>query len=306
MENIPKSILLRNQLTDCRGYHLVNRINQFYLTNYIFTKNYEELLTIIKKQIEPSYSIELMKYENRKECEKFQIKTIRLLHNYITSAISLVDHTRVFVREVYSQNESFMIEYDDKIKETFANNPLSIFIKCFRQYIQHFQTPIIATVTNITDNEEDLETKIVISKKTLLNFTGWKTLAKSYIDSIENNLDIESTIKQYDTLVNGFYSWFENRQSEIHKKDFDEMSQINIRMLDAQIEELIKTFIKSAQPEVNSFIKEISKYMNEIESKLFLKTQREGQLMYIFSIAQRRNIKLTDKEKITFKQKYSH
>jgi hypothetical protein len=301
----PESTLLKIRLEKSNGYLLKQRINQFYLTTYIFDKNFTELTTHIEKQVEPVNALRLNHYEQRKELEILQLETLRFLHNYITSAISLIDHTRIYINELYSDNKPFLAEYQNKIDSAFTNNPLAVFIKSFRQYIQHYQTPLISTVSNLTDNLEELNTQIVISKEDLLLFSGWKYLAKSFIIQLEKNLDINLTIQQYHNLVKEFYKWFQTRQTELHRADFEEMKEINKEMLIAQIEELAYAYLDIENYKTTDFIKEICRYMGDFEKKVFENADKNLQFEYIKSILKKNKIALSKKELIKFKIKFN-
>jgi hypothetical protein len=305
LNEVPKSIKLKGKLKECQGYKITNKINQFYLTYYIFNKNFIDLTSLIEKQIEPKNSIRLRESANRKELESLQFETIRLLHNYIAAALSLIDHTRIFVNELYDTDKNFLKEYQDKIHETFINDPLCVFVKSFRQYVQHFQTPLISTVTNLTDKPELLNTRITISKEMLLSFSGWKSLAKAYIDSLNKELDVYEMAINYNEVVKTFYNWFQKRQLEIHKSEFEEMHNIKERLFDAEIEELLFTYINYEECTTSYFIRELVRYMPDIEKKIFLDSLQNDQLNYIYSIAEKKNIALTRKQKTKLKLKYS-
>jgi hypothetical protein len=163
---------------------------------------------------------------------------------------------------------------------------------------------LISTISNLTDNPQELITKIVIPKNELLLFSGWKSLAKVFIQKLDGDLDITSTVYRYHNLVKEFYRWFQGRQRELHKAEFEEMKDINQKMLDAQIEELVYTYMNSDDYETVPFIKEICRYMGDIESKAFANASKSSQLEYILSILKKKKINLTKKELTKFKIKY--
>lgn len=302
---IPRSISLKDKLKQSKGFEITNRINKFSLTHYIFKKNFDDLIAIIKKQTEPKNSMRLREFDHKKEFEELQFETIRLLHNYISSVLSLIDHTRVFVRELYSNNQSFAEEYQKKVTDTFTSNPICVFVISFRQYIQHYQTPLISTVSNLTDDPELLNTRITISKEQLLAFSGWKSHAKIYIANLDKELDVLRIIEDYNEIIKEFYRWFQERQREIHKPEFEEMRKINIKMLDAQIEELIFCYINYEECKTPYFFRELTRYMSDIEKKVFIDSTKKDQLNYIYSIAEKKKIHLTKKQKTALKIKYS-
>jgi len=63
----------------------------------------------------------------------FQLEIVCLLHNYLASAKTLIDHTRILVEELY-KNTDFWAEYEARKKETFIDSPLAQFVQNLRNY----------------------------------------------------------------------------------------------------------------------------------------------------------------------------
>jgi hypothetical protein len=215
-----------SKIKNSKGYAIEQKINQIYLTKYIFKHNYLVLQKHFEDQLEPQQAFRLAHAAHRGELRAIQLETIRHLHNFIAAALSLIDHNRRFQRKLFKGNEPFIIEYQSEIDKTFKDKQLPTFIVCFRQYVQHYQSPKIANVNNLVDKAEDIRSKIVISKKDLLIFSGWTAPAKQFIRELESELDVVATINAYYQLVFDFQAWFEQRQAQIFKPELDELNAL--------------------------------------------------------------------------------
>lgn len=299
---IPDTIRLYNEFKESKGYIINQKLNQFYLTNYIFSRNYEDLKNIIKEQTIPEKAEKLLS-EERSKSQDLQMETLRALHNYLASAISLIDHTRNFVNDVNSQNKTFLEEYKLKIDSHFVKNELAQFIVSFRQLLQHYKTPLIAMINDLTDDPRKLNTRIVISKVSLKEFSGWRSLAKKYIEKIEDELNLLEVSKQYFDLVNEFYIWFYNKQKDNFKSEFDEMLQLRRLAILARIKKLIKDLIRYDTP-ISDFENQLYDCITDLEVKVYQNLDNEQKFKYIMSVCRTNNITLTVQEVKKIRKKY--
>lgn len=295
---------LFKQLKSSEGYKLSQKIRRFSLTTYTFNQNYIELSKNLREQQEPHNAYRLMHKEHRDELELIQLETVRMLHNFIASAFSLVDHTRVFCRDLYKEPHPFMSEYQTMVDSTFKVNPLAMFVKDFRQYVQHFQSPAIAIVSNLTDNPSDINARVVIAKDILLQFSGWNAPAKIYIEQIGKELDVQTMAEDYYSLVLGFYNWFQKRQQEVHKVEFEELEFLDKEIITAKLSELIFQMISSDTYNKETFKKEIRGYMGAIEKEHFDSITPQQQIDFIISALQFRGISFTAEEETSIRIKY--
>jgi hypothetical protein len=295
---------LNDRLKKSKGYEILNKINQFNFTRYIFDNNFKDLEIHIKKLMDPNTASRFQKSSNRQENDSLQLEILRYLHNFIASAISLIDHTRIFINDLYKETDPFYKEYCEKVNEDFKENPLAAFIKDLRQYIQHYQTPIIAFVSNITDDINKLNAKIVIEKSALLKFSGWNARSKKYINEIEKDLDILIVTKQYHTLVSTFYDWLQRRQKEIYKNEFNEFDKLRKQLYAVNLEEIVLRFIKSENYSKESFISEFQSFLGDTEKKYFNNVSQELQIEFVLGGIELNNIKLKFEQIQRFKKKY--
>ncbi len=70
------------------------RFNHFTLSFEIFVGNYADLKRVLEYHDDPRNSNDLAPLRNRYQVEKLYRDVRHYLHNYVASALSLVDHTR--------------------------------------------------------------------------------------------------------------------------------------------------------------------------------------------------------------------
>lgn len=215
------------KLKSLDGWKIGKKIENFGTSIFIFQGNFEELMNQIELFKKPS-SLILQDVRNDDELNKVFELVTRLLHNYLSSAFTLVEHTRIFVRELYSKEEfsEFKSEYDSKIKTGFAENPLHRFMQELRNYTLHKELPIVGCTLNLNEIKADL----IIDFSKLRNNFDWSSLAKEYIASKGEDEKLENTILEYFNLVLDLHDWLYKRQLEIHSKEFKEANDLRERI----------------------------------------------------------------------------
>ena len=216
---------LLKELENMPEYKLLGRIRHFRTSLAIFHGNYQELIHHLKIHNDIKVSLPLMDVNKRQDLHAYQIEITRFLHNYIASSFSLIEHARNHYKELYLTNGKFT-DYQIEIDNRFTNNSLAVFIKDFRQYLQHYTLPGLSTRLNFSKDANDFEMTIRIPLRSLKIFSGWHSLAKKYIASFTDDINLIQLVQQYHEHIEGFYTWFVKRQNEIHAEDFDKIKSI--------------------------------------------------------------------------------
>ena len=97
----------------------------------VFNGNYGELRRYLEHLNDPKESLFIYSSEQRENLELLLEETSRLFHNFLASAKLLVDHTRVIVNRLYS-NQEFIKKYQEKLDRDIANNPIQKFVHKLR------------------------------------------------------------------------------------------------------------------------------------------------------------------------------
>ncbi|HAT14472.1 MAG TPA: hypothetical protein DCS91_13710 [Microcoleaceae bacterium UBA11344] len=188
----------------------------------VFNKNYNELIRYLEHLNNPRESLFMYSSEQRENLERLIDETSRLFHNFLASAKSLVDHTRNIVKRLYS-NQEFIKEYDAKLAEDIANNSVQQFVQRLRNYTQHYILPIPAL--QIEFAEEDIEMSVRLDVEILKQWDGWGS-SRSYLEQLEDSLCLISLSNEYFFLIQNFYQWLTERQTQLHQSDFDNLQKM--------------------------------------------------------------------------------
>src|SRR5438046_2485928 len=91
---------------------------------YVFDQNYQQIKSFIAYINEPE-RIFTLKHDIQ-EMHNLLYEIARLLHNFIASAKSLVEYTRILMRGRYAAMD-FYAPYLDEVRTRFVNNHLAGF-----------------------------------------------------------------------------------------------------------------------------------------------------------------------------------
>ena len=121
---------------------LFKRLKVHELGHRIFLTNFDEWQRSIDTKCpnDPMALIQMM--QDRSWVEPYLVEVTRTLHNFVASALTLVDTTRVVYDELYAPKNT-LIEYQDEIDSRFIKDGNAQFIKGLRQFCQHYRLPLV-------------------------------------------------------------------------------------------------------------------------------------------------------------------
>lgn len=218
------------RLKECEGEKVSHKIEELHATFFIFSENRKQLLTAISAFEDPPNITTLWRVENRLALRRFHKEIARLLHNYLASAATLIDHTRIFAQDLY-QDKPFYEEYKKKIDDTFKTSELAGFIKGLRNWMLHKGlAPTLARLSGEGTTTSSPLSAIVLSYEKLKTWDRWDTRAKAYIANLNSDLKLHTIVLSYGSLVESFYEWLENRIQEIHASAFQELDELQAQL----------------------------------------------------------------------------
>lgn len=206
------------------GMKYLNQIHARSFSLNIFKMNALELMEATRKVRDPDQGLALMSQANKEAGQQAHRELSRHIHNFVASAKTLVDHTRVFIEEHYAAT-SVISSYKAQISSTFANDPVSKFVHDLRNYMLHKGLPnshMFLTFKQDPENPErgaELMTGIRLDTSSLLEWSGWTAPAKQYIDGAGEHINIHQFVEEYFVRVNRFHSWLEALLREHHAAD---------------------------------------------------------------------------------------
>ena len=238
--------ILKKKINSSSGYQITQEMNSLNDSVRVLNANYVE----IKNHLQ-NFQKDYKKINGNSLHPNLENK--RLIHNYLASSISLVDHTRIHIKLIHKEKE--FSDYQPMIEKTFIKNPLCVFIKDFRQYLQHYRLPEIsfqAYAFNIK-----LKWSIIISTSELEKFSGWKKESKVFIKNKNPRLDLLDVAENYQNVVNDFYNWFTKTQKEIFTEEIKKFEQLKIEMKNLKISYLTSNLILNIYKSFYAFEKEL-------------------------------------------------
>jgi len=200
-----------------------SRLKTLTINYYVFDKNYESLKEPLKMMKDPKVFLKVWDQKNPTKLEIIQYDVVRRLLNYLSSAMSLKEYTRILI-EFWYKDTSFEKDYKKEIETRFKGNAVVGFIEELRNYSLHYSLPISFPQFSIDLHSRAIEHKFLISKKSLLNWSGWKTKARPYLDAQSDEIDMEKLIEKYYEIVSSFHHWLYDQILFIHKDDIEWIS----------------------------------------------------------------------------------
>ncbi|MCE1169661.1 MAG: hypothetical protein LWX70_16400 [Sphingobacteriia bacterium] len=235
-----KSTDLRNaiqkKIDHSAGFKFLNQTHARSFSYNIFKMNALEAQEAIDKVSHPDCGLQLMSQDNQEEGQQAHRELSRLLHNFVAASKTLVDHTRVFIKEKY-ENTCISSEYQNQINQTFVNSPVSKFVHDLRNYMLHKGLPNSHMYIEFTqdptkpENGDELKSGFRLDTKSLLKWENWHQLAKEYIKDAGEYIDLNEVITDYCALVERFYLWLDDRLNKYHQNDITELNNLKMQAM---------------------------------------------------------------------------
>jgi hypothetical protein len=197
---------------------------------FVFAGNARELLVRIEQVENRAVARRLWDMDNREKFNLIQKDTMRLVHNFLAGAFTLIEHTRVVTRELY-KGLAFEQEYGAKLQEVFAASDLAAAVKGLRHWMTH-RGPVPVSF-QLTFPDGASKCLVVLDPAQLRSWDGWTGQAKAFIGGLTASPPLRTMVEEYMKLVEGFYLWLQQRMEEIHAAAF-----LEVRELQERLEEL--------------------------------------------------------------------
>jgi hypothetical protein len=198
---------------------------------YIVQKNYQDFISALKKY---ESDISLMAMGNEVNRHLAIMETLRTLHNYLASVLSLIDHSRTFIKnECPELTESISSQID-----TLSQKGCVKFTREFRNFIQHKNLPSPSMKITYIREPNSLEQKIYFNKKDLLEWDKWSKKSRKYIESFGEELTLNKLFEDYQKLNTKNYKLICKKAVYSHKEEIIAVFKINQEIV--KIEQMLR------------------------------------------------------------------
>jgi hypothetical protein len=213
-----KPALTYDDVLATEGARFLNRMKVYRFSYYCFHMNMLDLIQSLEQSADVAFAVDLWIVTNREKKTKAFQEIIRRFHNAVASAKSLVEHTRILVRENYSKNAIVSSAYDKKVAETFLKNGNAAVIEDLRNYFLHAGIPPVKMQLNLG---APLKHEILLNIESLKSWGRLKSQSKQYLSEFAGNIDLLTLVAQYGKTVEAFHEWFSSFLQEHHAKDLE-------------------------------------------------------------------------------------
>lgn len=226
---------LRRRITESAGSGYLDRAHQRTFSLNVFQMNAVELMEAAQRVKDPDQGMALIMEKNREAGLQAHRELNRHVHNFVSSALTLVEHTRVFMRKHYAETD-LLGTYEKQVVATFAQSPVAQYVQGLRNYMLHRGLPKSSMFMKFrsnpgaADGSVTAETGVHYETASLLDWKDWKPVARTYLEQAGEQLDVHEFAQDYLTLVNQFHSWLDATLAEHHRSDLQELGQLQAQL----------------------------------------------------------------------------
>ena len=213
-------IILSDAFRSTKGYAVYMHIQSISISFGIFLGNEQELM---RKLWEHADFSSLRKFDgmgNQAQLDVEFREIIRLVHNYATSVMSLVDHTRRIARKLL--RDKHLDVYQGQVDLNFTKDSLTGFIQDLRNYLLHFTHPPISRVIRC-ELKHIRSIGIELATNDLLKWDGWSKRSMDFLKCHEEGIELASVVTEYGEKVHAFWRWLDEHIRVACKRDLDEL-----------------------------------------------------------------------------------
>jgi len=224
--------VLRANVADSPGAPLSDELGAVARTYRLWQENALEFVRFLARFDEDvTARLELWQVENREGFNAFLDEVDRLLHNYLAAASTLRDHTRCLWQQYPPSDPALVAEYDERVRELFAESPMAQFVQGLRNFSMHSKLPLVqGRFTWSVDGGE--HQTVVLPKASLLEWDRWNVLAREFIES-RHEFDLRAVLAEYSAVVDDFNQWFGAAFVKGHLAAFEDLNERKVRFNEA-------------------------------------------------------------------------
>jgi hypothetical protein len=190
----------------------------------VFARNAGELVELLRAvETDVLSSLRLMESTGSgdEEAEGFRQefwgRLDQRLHNMVSAAVSVVDHTRPLVI-FYCQDNDFQTAWEER-NAAVATSPRALFLRRLRNYLLHYRmAPTMQTMrlgaAKAAEDWDDFT--IQLSAVGLLRYDGWNAGHRAFIQSFDGGPPLRQIAVEYAEDMASLYRWLFQQYPALH------------------------------------------------------------------------------------------
>jgi hypothetical protein len=250
------------------GYRLHKRMNLLEKSYFVFDVNYLNLKNLLEEFEQPMVFQKLWGEKNHDRFDLFMNDVIRLFHNYLAGAATLLDHIRTLQGEVYAGSDS-SYEYRTRWDEQFGDSSPPQFVEDLLAHMLHEGLPLAVAELNFgRGSGVEVNSAIKLDVIKLGEWERWSKKGREYLSTLDDKVRLDDIVKEHAAVVADFYQWFVRRQSELHREAIEELEKLEDKRRDLQQKiESLEDLVETAEKTTISVREERDKLAKELEAE---------------------------------------
>jgi hypothetical protein len=249
------------------GYRMRARMNLLEKSYFIFDINYLNLGHVLDEFEQPAVFLKLWEERTRDRFDLFIDDVIRLFHNYLAGALTLLDHMDT-LRDALYGDEGFSEEYQARWEERIGGPALPHFMEDLLVYMLHQGLPFALAELNFgrMGSGVEVDSAIRLDVDRLKDWEHWSEKGREYLGALSGKAKLHGLVKEYVDTVAGFYQWFVLRQSELHRDSLERLEELEEKRRE-QWQKLrrIEDFLETAESTATEARKDRERLSKELE-----------------------------------------
>ena len=257
------------RIEESEGYRLYTRMSLLEKSYFIFDANYLNLRHVLEEFEQPMVFLKLWEERTRDRFDLFIDDVIRLFHNYLAGATTLLDHIDTLRDGLYG-DRGFSDEYQSRREEQIGEPPLPRFMEDLLVYMLHQGLPFALAELNFGRMGGGIEVNsaIRLDVAKLKEWEHWSEKGREYLDTLEGKVKLDDVAREYAAIVSGFYQWFVLRQSGLHREALEGLEELEgERREQLQNMKRHEDFLESAERTAGGIRQERERLSNELDEE---------------------------------------
>ena len=258
---------IEREIEASEGYRMLVRMSLLEKSYFIFDTNHLNLRHVLDEFEQPAVFLKLWEERTRDRFDLFLDDVIRLFHNYLAGALTLLDHMDT-LRDALYGDEGFSEEYQAQWEERIGNPTLPRFMEDLLVYMLHQGLPFALAELNIgrMGSGVEVDSAIRLDVDRLKEWEHWSEKGREYLGALSGKAKLYDLVKEYADTVASFYQWFVLRQSDLHRDSLERLEELEEKRWEQrQKMRRIEDFLETAERTATDARKDRERLAKELE-----------------------------------------
>lgn len=154
------------------------------------------------------------------------MEVFRLLHNYLATVASLIDHSRKLVQGY--KDEDFVSQYEHHVRE-ITDAGLGPTLKDLRNYLLHNAVPPISLTMALPDDTQGHDFSVQLDVAELLRGGKWSSASKGYLRA-RQKLVIRDCVQEYSSTIQSLNEWLFAQYPKLHRAEIKDQAELHAEL----------------------------------------------------------------------------